>query len=218
MLYGSTWTDVLGDPEGGTVFRLNKDGSDYAVLHYFYQNEDESFWPLGIVEGSDGVLYGTTYWGGSNSSSAGSVFKLNKDGSGFRVLHDFAGYQPNGAIPAGKLVEGRDGLLYGMVRVGGPGNGGTVFSLQKDGSDLKVVHRFTAEGNGGRYPYFRLLLGDDGTAAERRTRHIAGQQRRDHVRDAWRCDVCARARRPYRRRTALVPRRYDSRTFSRTVY
>src|SRR5437870_4346369 len=36
-----------------------------------------------LIPGSDGALYGTTLVGGSND--AGTVFKLNKDGSGFTV-------------------------------------------------------------------------------------------------------------------------------------
>jgi uncharacterized repeat protein (TIGR03803 family) len=37
----------------------------------------------GVIEASDGVLYGTTQWGGS--SDGGTVFRLNEDGSDFSV-------------------------------------------------------------------------------------------------------------------------------------
>ena len=38
-----------------------------------------------VIEGSDGALYGTTYSGGI--ASGGTVFKMNRDGSGYTVLH-----------------------------------------------------------------------------------------------------------------------------------
>src|SRR6266849_7994526 len=40
-----------------------------------------------LLGGSDGKLYGTTVYGSSND--AGTVFKLNKDGSIYEVLHSF---------------------------------------------------------------------------------------------------------------------------------
>ncbi|HEV2391376.1 MAG TPA: choice-of-anchor tandem repeat GloVer-containing protein, partial [Verrucomicrobiae bacterium] len=41
-----------------------------------------------LMEGSDGMLYGTTYAGGSNN--IGTVFRIAKDGSGFGVLHSLS--------------------------------------------------------------------------------------------------------------------------------
>jgi uncharacterized repeat protein (TIGR03803 family) len=40
-----------------------------------------------LIEGRDGKLYGTTESSGSND--AGTVFKLNKEGSGYGMLHSF---------------------------------------------------------------------------------------------------------------------------------
>ncbi len=42
-----------------------------------------------FIEGSDGFLYGTNERGGEFGS--GSIFRINKDGSGYQVLHSFAG-------------------------------------------------------------------------------------------------------------------------------
>src|SRR5512143_2832192 len=41
-----------------------------------------------LVQGSDGVLYGTTAAGGQNNQ--GTVYRMNRDGSGYAVLHGFA--------------------------------------------------------------------------------------------------------------------------------
>ena len=45
----------------------------------------------------DGALYGTTLGGGSNS--AGTVFKVNTDGSGYATLHTFLTNGVDGESP-----------------------------------------------------------------------------------------------------------------------
>jgi len=83
---------------------------------------------LNPAEGSDGALYGTTFYGGS--SNVGTVFKLNPDGSAYRVLHSFAG-GGEGGNPSG-VIEGSDGTLYGTA-------GSVVFRLNKDGNGYGIV-------------------------------------------------------------------------------
>ena len=88
-LYGATENDVY--PLVGTVYAVNKDGSGYNVLHHFPDSnptDGKSPWG-GIVEASDGTLYGTTLGGGDNG--VGTVFKVNKDGTGFDTLVDLLG-------------------------------------------------------------------------------------------------------------------------------
>src|SRR6266446_7057855 len=93
-LYGTT-TD--GGINGfGTVFKLNHDGSGYTVIHSFTGTWEDGANPMvGVTEGSDGELYGTTRFGGTNGY--GGVFKLNKDGSGYTVLFSFTGSDGNGS-------------------------------------------------------------------------------------------------------------------------
>src|SRR5207237_1880680 len=59
ILYGTTQN---GGTNGvGTVFRLHTDGSGYAILHAFKPYDDQGRNPhAGLIEGSDGALYGTT--------------------------------------------------------------------------------------------------------------------------------------------------------------
>src|SRR3989442_12829735 len=49
-----------------------------------------------VIEGSDGALYGTSNGGGTNGGGTG--FKLNNDGSGYKVLHHF-GEHGDGYLP-----------------------------------------------------------------------------------------------------------------------
>src|ERR1041385_3805141 len=78
-LYGTTPVGGLTNedfPNGmGVVFALQRDGTDYQVLHYFGGNELDGKSPRGaLIEGSDGFLYGTTQSGGA--SNRGTIFKL----------------------------------------------------------------------------------------------------------------------------------------------
>ena len=62
----------------------------------------------GLVHGSDGALYGTTRIGGPNSY--GTVFKVNKDGSGYQVLYSFI-LSTEGGWPVASLVEDTAGAV-----------------------------------------------------------------------------------------------------------
>ena len=107
---GAFYGTTLSGTAGGTVFRVNGDGSGYKVLHDFVE---ASTFPQGVVEGIDGRLYGTTLAGGSNN--AGILFALGKDGSGYRALHQFQTDGVDGQGPRA-LALGRDGVLYGATR------------------------------------------------------------------------------------------------------
>jgi len=153
-LYGTT--SRRGENDAGAVFKLNKDGSSYRVLHSF-SGSDGAWHYGGLVEGSDGVLYGTTSGGGS--AGMGTVFKLNKSGSGYSVLRSFSTNGIDGQYPVAALVEGSDGGLYGTTRYGGTHGGGTVLKLNKDGSAYSLLHSFDGFDAG---PQSALLRGSDG--------------------------------------------------------
>jgi uncharacterized repeat protein (TIGR03803 family) len=161
-LYGTTLEG--GTKNVGTVFKLNKDGGGYAVLHSFFGSEADGFKPMaGLLAGSDGALYGTTDGGGSGNGRNGTVFKLNPDGSGYRVLHSFPDKPSDGRMPRTCLVEGRDGILYGTTRAGGKNDWGTVFKLLKDGSGYRLLLSFTGyENSGDGAEPSGLALGSDG--------------------------------------------------------
>jgi uncharacterized repeat protein (TIGR03803 family) len=166
-LYG---TLCAGGREGeGVVFKLNKDGSGYTVLHDFtgYFSGEDGSWPQGVVEGSDGALYGTTQLGGHPGSAqygtgSGTVFKVNKDGSGYAVLHRFSGLSGDGIAPWAGLVQGRDGAFYGTTLEGGTRNAGTIFKLNRDGGGYVVLHSFPGSEADGDRPMAGLLVGSDG--------------------------------------------------------
>ena len=142
----------------GTVFKLNPDGTGLTVLWNFTNPTDGGSPTAGLIQGTDGALYGVAYRGGS--SDAGTVFKLNPDGTGFTVLKTLVP-SATGANPFGSLIQGTDGALYGTASYGGSSNAGTLFKLNTDGTGFTVLKYFDNGADGG-YPYTRLIQGTDG--------------------------------------------------------
>src|SRR5256885_6277413 len=117
-LYGTTLEGgegPLDNDYSGTIFRLNKDGTAARVLHIFSHDDPAGgVYPRsGLIQGDDGMLYGTAQSGGARDG--GTVFRLNRDGTGFQVLHAFLMEEGDGAQPAGTLVQSRGGLFYGTT-------------------------------------------------------------------------------------------------------
>jgi uncharacterized repeat protein (TIGR03803 family) len=156
VFYGATWSG--GTNAAGTVFRINADGSGYAVLRSFTWSPDGEG-PCGsLIQGSDGAFYGETQFGGT--SNQGSVFMINTNGTVYKELYSFTN-TPDGANPDGSLVQGGDGALYGTTAYGGITNAGTVFKISTDGSGYSVLHSFTNTPDGSN-PLTGLTLGMDG--------------------------------------------------------
>jgi uncharacterized repeat protein (TIGR03803 family) len=125
--YGTTFNggdDGNGCVQGcdGTVFKITPQGQ-FTLLHTFvgggtvpaYRN-GRNPWG-GLIEGSDGYLYGTTFSGGYVTQAAGGIFyKISKSGD-FQKLHDFCGFVgcKEGTDPQGSLVLGHDGYFYGTT-------------------------------------------------------------------------------------------------------
>jgi uncharacterized repeat protein (TIGR03803 family) len=115
----------------------------------------------GLIEASDGALYGTAPYGGS--ASGGIVFRINKDGTGFSKLHDFDEFDwANGRRPDASVIEHSDGLLYGTTSLGGGDDVGTIFRIKKDGTDFRKLHDFAyADPANGAYADAGLVEGSD---------------------------------------------------------
>lgn len=157
-LYGTT--ERGGVYDGGTVFRMNLDGTSYGLLWEFGANESDGLLPNGVLAASDGRLYGTTSSGGN--AGAGTVFALSKGGTGRTVLRHF-GAAVDGAVPQANVIEGADGRLYGTTFEGGAWTFGTVFRMNKDGSGYSILVHFGADSTDARFPLGALALDETGT-------------------------------------------------------
>lgn len=154
VLYGMTPLGGVVPPVGpptnsGTVFRVNTDGTGFQVLHGFTGNQlagsDDGGTPYGAVTVSGPTIYGMTRFGGN--SARGTIFSMNTDGSGFQLLHSFAGGTKDGADPQGSLTL-VGSKLYGLTNAGGTNDEGTVFSINTDGSGFSIIHHFAPFGSG----------------------------------------------------------------------
>jgi uncharacterized repeat protein (TIGR03803 family) len=135
---------------GGIIWRATADGSDVRTLYQFNPENDAVTPGGGLLLASDGLLYGTTKFGkGTDSAGAGSIFKIAPNGTGFEIIHrfapvtatnlDFTPVNTNGAYPEAELIEGQDGMLYGVARAGGANGTGTIFRIQRDGTGFEVL-------------------------------------------------------------------------------
>ncbi len=125
MLYGTTY---LGGSNGlGTVFKVDPDGTNYAVLKNFAGGSDgDHVWCDLTLSGN--ILFGTTQGGYSFSAYQGTVFAINTDGSGYSVLRNFTGSPPGANPSAGLTLSGE--TLCGTTSGDTSGDSyGTVFAL-----------------------------------------------------------------------------------------
>ena len=103
-----------------------------------------------IVSGN--TLYGTTPYGGS--LGAGTVFKVNTDGSSFTTLHHFANGGDGGNPVAGLVLSSNH--LYGTTWHANVVGAGTVFAINTNGTGYTNLYTFTSSG--GDYPQAGLAL------------------------------------------------------------
>jgi uncharacterized repeat protein (TIGR03803 family) len=154
--YGTTHTG--GANNYGTVFQISPSGT-FTLLHSFSTATTDGEYPYaGLVQGSDGNFYGTTYFGGANG--AGTVFNVTPSGT-CTVLHSFSTATTDGRQAYAGLVQGSDGNFYGTTYLGGANNYGTVFQIAPSGA-FTLLHSFSNVQTDGRNPYASLVQGSDG--------------------------------------------------------
>jgi uncharacterized repeat protein (TIGR03803 family) len=145
-----------GTASGGTVFKRNPAGV-LTTVHSLVGSVDGSAPSGGVVQATDGNLYGTATGG---ASGYGSVFRVNPASGALTRLHAFAG-GADGIYPVAGVIQGSDGSFYGTTAFGGIGNRGTVFKIDADGS-FTTLHRFSSSFDGAN-PYGPLAEGVDGS-------------------------------------------------------
>jgi len=148
-LYGTA--RVGGTNHGGTLFKINTNGTGYAILHWFTNTPDGSS-PQSELVLSGGTLYGTTAYGGTNGY--GTIFSITTNGTGYTILHGFTN-APDGSYPYGGLVL-NSGILYGTTGGGGTNTTGTIYAINATGSGFTILHNFSA--NDGNLPTCRLMF------------------------------------------------------------
>jgi uncharacterized repeat protein (TIGR03803 family) len=166
--YGGASSDCYGGP-CGTVFKITPSGT-LTTLHSF-DGTDGEYPYAGLVQGTDGNFYGTTFDGGGYGVyPGGTIFKITPSGI-LTTLYNFCAQSncPDGYSPIG-LVRGNDGNFYGTTDHGGA-NGdcggigcGTVFTITPSGT-LTTIYSFCSQSNctDGEAPYAGLIQATNGS-------------------------------------------------------
>ena len=129
--YGGGTNDVLNDGDG-TVFRITTNGTLTTLVSF---NGVNGAGPItALVQGSDGILYGTTSYGGmsydgSQDSGYGTIYIITTNGA-FTTLDSLD--STNGNLYSGlvsALVQGVDGDFYYVSGSGGEFGSGGIFRM-----------------------------------------------------------------------------------------
>ncbi len=150
-LYGMT--SAGGKNGDGNIFSINTDGTGFTDMHDFAGGNSDGASPNADLTLSGGLLYGMTRAGGANSE--GTIFSINPDGTGFKILYTFGNSDAGGVYPGGNLtISGT--TMYGMTSEGGDSGLGNIFSISTTGSNYANLFDFTSTT--GLYPGGSLVL------------------------------------------------------------
>ena len=141
-IYGTTTNG--GANYGGTLFSITPGGTLTTLWTFCSLSKcaDGDQPAAGLVQATNGDLYGTTQYGGA--ADGGNVFKITPGGA-LTTLYAFCS-QPgcaDGSWPQASLVLATNGDLYGTTTTGGATNDGTVFKITPSGT-LTTLHSFCA--------------------------------------------------------------------------
>ncbi len=158
-LFGVT---VRGGLSGdGALVRLNRDGDNSATLFGFSSAGGDGFTlDQTVLAQPGGDLFGVTRDGGSDGG--GTVYRIHRTGTNYTVLRNFGPGATNLLNPAGPLIDGLDGSLYGTALFGGANNFGGVYRIGTNGTGFQILRSFTSLPGDGRQSSGSLLLGSDG--------------------------------------------------------
>jgi uncharacterized repeat protein (TIGR03803 family) len=121
-LYGTTVNG--GAHQCGVLFQYDLVTNTYVKKIDFDSINGRRPFP-GLIQASDGNLYGMTYQGGL--SDMGALFQYNPVTNVYTKKVDFMG--SNGSTPYYSLIQGNNGKLYGTTSQGGANNFGVLFQF-----------------------------------------------------------------------------------------
>ena len=156
-LYGTT-SAAGANGSGGTVFKITTAGV-LTVLHSFINDTfTDGSVPSGVIQGTDGSLYGVTAYGGATGN--GTVFKITPTGTE-TILHSFVNGLGDGANPLGNLIQATNGNFYGTASIGGAYGNGAIFEITAAGVE-SVLYSFNPSANAGYGPSSGVIQASDG--------------------------------------------------------
>jgi uncharacterized repeat protein (TIGR03803 family) len=160
FLYGLT---ILGGINNkGVIFKFDINTSICTKVFDF--NGANGLNPNGnLIQFSDGLLYGLTVGGGGGiggSNNNGELFQFNPV-TNILVKKVILTGGLSGYNPFGSLVQAIDGKLYGMILLGGTGNG-LIFQYDPSLNTYTVKVNLGIPSNPGAQPWGSLISASDG--------------------------------------------------------
>lgn len=155
--YGTTY---LGGSYGvGTVFKMTV-GGKLSTLYSFCVGCADGYFPVGLVQASNGNFYGAASSGGANSG--GDIFEISSTGK-FRVLYSFCSLYncTDGHNLYSGPMQASNGNLYGTTFNGGAYNAGTVYEITLAGL-LETLYSFCSPCADGQQPVGGLTQDSNG--------------------------------------------------------
>lgn len=155
-LYGITQDTYNLGYSAASIYRINKDGTNFSILRTLNPSTEGNT-PYESLVLAGNYLYGTCISGVGN----GTAFRIQTDGTNFQVLNNFSSFGSPVAIPLSGLIIASNGRLYGTTLYGGTFNRGTIYSMNIDGSDFGALFHFDGVSQ-GENPAARLMQATDG--------------------------------------------------------
>jgi uncharacterized repeat protein (TIGR03803 family) len=163
ILYGITGDGGTNYPKTctygcGTIFKITPAGAFTSLLSF---DATDGAGPTGLVQATNGYLYGAASAGGANGY--GTIFTITLAGA-LTTLYSFSNddsANPQGLVQAspGALVQAGNGNLYGTTTYGGANDQGSIFEITPAGA-LTTLYSF--KGADGIQPYGALVQASDG--------------------------------------------------------
>lgn len=160
-LYGTTYGG--GANLSGAIFKVTPAGALTTVYSFCSQTNctDGALPRGGLIQDSNGSLYGTTLSGGANNR--GTVYKITLAGV-LTTLYSFCNVAgcADGAQPFAGLVQASNGALYGTTISGGNGFG-TIFEISAGGAFTRLYSFCATSGcPDGASPAAALIQASNG--------------------------------------------------------
>jgi len=161
-MYGAT--NQGGASNAGTVFKITPSGTLTTLYNFCSKSgcTDGGYPQAGLVQGTDGDLYGTTAGGGAHND--GIFYRITPSGK-LTKLYSFCAQSgcADGKLPEGTLVQAGNGDFYGVTVDGGAYKKGTIYQITASGT-LTTLYSFCAQSGcpDGFNPFGGLIQATDG--------------------------------------------------------
>jgi uncharacterized repeat protein (TIGR03803 family) len=148
-IYGTT--NQGGKSDFGTVFKITPDNK-LTVLHSFTGKSSDGINPQSLIMGRDGLIYGTTVYGGYGAKlcfnpkfpdvvGCGTIFSINPATGEYKLLYRFLGTNDQSVRRPTSIVFGLDNNIYGLA-VGGKYGTGAFYKYDLTSHKLTTQYSF----------------------------------------------------------------------------